>query len=517
MAGNRGARREWREEAARLGVCIPARVTGFIDSSPVAHDAAAHALPIVYPGSADTVSILQESSPEEVDAAVAAARRSFRERVWSGCSVAQRQATLRRVQALIVEHREELAFLECLAAGLPLYHLRDRQVPRAAENFGFFADTIGQLAGETFEQMPGYLTTVTREPVGVCALVSPWNAPLALAGMQIASCIAFGNSCVIKPSERTPLALLRLMALLQEAGVPDGVVNLVNGRGSVTGDALCGHAGVDRIAFTGGHATARGIMAAAAGNLTPVHFELGGKSATVVFDDCDVERAIDAALLGTFSNSGQICIAGSRILVQRGIAERFIHAFVARTRTLCVGDPLDPRTEVGPLAFRAHLERVLSHVVRAKGEGAEVLAGGVPLSEHAPGFYMAPTVLRVATNALAICREEVFGPVATIQVFDSDDEAWEIANDSDFGLVAYVWTSGLSRALAAQQRLQVGTLWINTPLARDLRAPFGGVRQSGIGRDGPRQCAAFYTEEKATIVARGEISLRRLGDPSVPS
>ncbi|MEQ8516214.1 MAG: aldehyde dehydrogenase family protein, partial [Chromatocurvus sp.] len=227
--------------------------------------------------------------------------------------------------------------------------------------------------------------------------------------------------------------------------------------------------------------------------------------------DCDLERAVDGSLLGIFSNSGQICIAGSRILVQRGIAGRFIETFLTRTRSLRVGDPLDPQTEVGPLAFRAHLERVVAHVARAREEGAEVLAGGAALADRGAGYYMAPTVLRVASNSLAICREEVFGPVATIQVFDTEEEAWEIANDSDFGLVAYAWTQRLSRALAAQERLRVGTVWINTPLARDLRAPFGGFKQSGIGRDGPRQCADFYTEEKATIVARGEIRLRRLG------
>lgn len=513
MVHESGSQGTWRQEAARLGVRVPQRVTAFIDGHPMAAEDAAHVIPVVYPGTAETVSKLQESSSDEVDNAVAAALASFHGGTWSRCSTAERQATLRRVQALVVAHREELAFLECLAAGLPLHHLRDRQIPRAAENFGFFAETIGQLAGETFEQMPGYLTTVTREPAGVCALVAPWNAPLALASMQIASCIAFGNSCVLKPSEQAPLALSRLMTLLREAGVPDGVVNLVNGRGSVTGEALCRHAAVDRIAFTGGHVTARRIMATAARNLTPVHFELGGKSATIVFDDCDLERALDAALLGTFSNSGQICIAGSRILVQRGVAERFIDSFLARTRMLRVGDPLDPRTEVGPLAFRAHLERVVARVARAREEGAQVLAGGAALEGRGPGYYMAPTVLQVADNTLAICREEVFGPVATIQVFDSDEEAWEIANDSDFGLVAYVWTRALARAMAAQQRLRVGTLWINTPLARDLRAPFGGFKQSGIGRDGPRQCADFYTEEKATITPRGAINARRMGDP----
>jgi 5-carboxymethyl-2-hydroxymuconic-semialdehyde dehydrogenase/aminomuconate-semialdehyde/2-hydroxymuconate-6-semialdehyde dehydrogenase len=418
---------------------------------------------------------------------------------------------LRRIQSLVEAHADRLAFLECLGAGIPMQHLRVRQMPRAGENFGFFAEVIGQLAGETFEQLDGFITTVTREPAGVCALIAPWNAPVALATMQIASCIAFGNSCVLKPSEHTPLALAYLMQLIREAGVPDGVVNLVNGAGAVTGDALCRHPGVDRIAFTGGNETAKRIMVAAAPNLTPLHFELGGKSANIIFDDADIERAIDGSLLSIFSNNGQMCLAGSRILVQRGIAEAFIDRFVARARAINVGDPFSTATEVGPLAFRTHFERVHSHVRAAREQGAELLAGGSPIEALQPGFFLAPAVLGVQSNSLPICQQEVFGPVASVQIFDEDEEAFRIANDSQFGLVAYVWTDSLGRALEAQQRLAVGTVWINTPLARDLRAPFGGFKNSGVGRDGPRQCAAFYTEEKATISARARRPLQKFG------
>ena len=486
----------------------------------------AHAVPLLMggeavPGEGDRIAVLdpateaeigafREATADQVDEAVMAARVRFEAGDWSRASVPARQAVLRRVARAIRDEADSLAELESACAGLPIAHLAARQVPRAAENFDFFAEVIGQLAGETFEQMPGYLTLVTREAAGVCALLSPWNAPLALSSMQVASCIAFGNACVLKPSEHTPLAVHRMAELLGEAGLPPGVVNVVHGTGPVTGDALVRHAGVDRIAFTGGTATARHIMAAAAEHLTPVHFELGGKSANIVFADADLDRALDGSLVNIFSNNGQICIAGSRILVERSVAEAFIERFVARARALRVGDPKDPATEAGPLAFEAHLERVLAYAALAREEG-EVLCGGRRHPDFDRGYYMEPTVVRVEDNQRRICQEEVFGPFATIQVFDGEDEALAIANDSDYGLVAYAWTRDLERTLRLQQGLQAGTVWINTPLARDLRAPFGGFKQSGIGRDGPRQSAEFFTEEKATIVPREPVAIKALG------
>ena len=475
-----------------------------VDGRPVA-------LPAINPATEEPVTALAESGQEGVDAAVAAARAVFERGDWARKAVRERQGILREAARLVHEHRRELALLESLCAGLPVAHLQRRQIPRAAFNFEFFAEVIGQMAGETFEQEQNFLTTVTREPAGVAALVAPWNAPLALASMQIASCIAFGNSCVCKPSEYTPLSVLRLVQLLEQAGVPAGVVNLVNGLGGVTGRALVSHSDIDRIAFTGGTETARQIMADAAAQLTPVHFELGGKSANIVFADADLERAVDGSLVNMFSNNGQICIAGSRVLVQRAIADEFTERFVARVRHLRVGDPLDPATEVGPLAYAAHRDRVLGYMQLAREEGAEILAGGGPAPGFDRGYYVSPTLARVDSNALRICQEEVFGPFATVQVFDEPEEAIAIANDSDFGLVAYGWTSSLALAMQLQSEIRAGTIWVNTPLLRDLRAPFGGFKQSGIGRDGPRQCADFYTEEKATIVPRGDFDIVKMG------
>jgi acyl-CoA reductase-like NAD-dependent aldehyde dehydrogenase len=493
------------------GLHIPEVITGHIAGKPLPVDPQATLLPIYFPGSGEQIASLQQDSDRVVADAIASARNSFAAGEWSAQPTASRQRVFRRAAQLIREHAEELALLECLCAGLPASHLAIRQVPRAAENLDFFADYIGVMAGESFEQLPGYQTVVTRQPAGVAALFAPWNAPLALSSMQIASSLAFGNTCVLKPSEFTPLSVLRMVSLLEEAGLPAGTINIVNGSGAVTGSALASSADVDRIAFTGGGTTARQVMSAAAQNLTPVHFELGGKSANIVFDDADFDRALDGSLVNIFSNSGQICIAGSRILVQRGIATRFIEAFVARTRSLTVGNPLDPNTEVGPMAFRAHWQRVLDHIARAKSEGAVLLCGGEARTDLGDGYYISPTVFQVEHNQLSLCQEEVFGPVISIQVFDDDEQAFSIANDSRFGLVGYCWTGSLARAQAFQQKVAAGTLWINTPLARDLRAPFGGFKESGIGRDGPRQAAEFFTEEKATITARGHTPIRKMG------
>ena len=501
---------------AEKRLVLPEVVTGYIDAESLPIDPHANQLAVHFPGTGEPLTLLQEDDAKTVARAVACARNSFQQGDWSRSSTAARQGVFRRGAKLIREHAEELALLECLCAGLPASHLASRQVPRAADNLDFFADYIAVMAGETFEQMPGYQTTVTRQPAGVAALFAPWNAPLALASMQIASSLAFGNTCVLKPSEHTPLSILRMVSLLEEAGLPPGTINVINGTGMKTGAALAGSADIDRIAFTGGGASARQVMAAAAYHLTPVHFELGGKSANIVFDDAHFERAVDGSLVNIFSNSGQICIAGSRILVQRGISERFIEAFVARTRSLKVGNPLDPTVEVGPMAFKAHWEKVLDHIARAKSDGATLLCGGEALTDCGNGYFITPTVFQVDSNQLSLCQEEVFGPVVSIQIFDEDEEAFALANDSRFGLVGYCWTNDLTRAQLFQQRIEAGTLWINTPLARDLRAPFGGFKESGIGRDGPRQAAEFFTEEKATITAYGDTPIRKLGSLEAP-
>ncbi|MDG1064772.1 MAG: aldehyde dehydrogenase [Luminiphilus sp.] len=496
-------------EASKL--TIPDVITGHVAGLSALTNSSATLLPVHFPGTGESIASLQEDAAAQVNTAVSAARARFHSGEWSQCTTTEKQRVFRAAAQAIRNNAHELALQESLCAGLPFAHLASRQIPRAADNFDFFADYIGQLAGETYDQLHDYRTVVTRQPAGVAAIFTPWNACLALSSMQIASCIAFGNSCVLKPSEFAPLAVLQLVRLLESAGLPSGVVNIVNGRGSVTGAALATAEGVDRIALTGRGNTARKVMAAAAARLTPVHFELEGNSANIIFDDADLDRAIDGALLSAFGNSGQICIAGSRILVQKNIADRFIEAFVARTKDLQVGDPLDDLTEVGPMAFAQHQQKILNYFALAENTDATLLTGGRAMPELGSGYFVAPTIFKVADNRSPLCQEEIFGPVVTIQIFNNDEDAWTIANDSRFGLIGYCWTESLRRAQAFQQRVDAGTLWLNTPIARDLRAPFGGFKASGIGRDGPRQAADFFTEEKATIAALGQPAIRKMG------
>ena len=383
-------------------------------------------------------------------------------------------------------------------------------VARAAENFEFFADVAATDAGQTFTQTGRYVSVCVREPVGVAAIFAPWNAPYILTSMKLAAALATGNSVVVKPSEFTPLSVARLVELCHQEGVPPGVLNLVNGEGAETGRPLAEHPDVDAIGFIGGTATGKAIMAAASNRLAKVGLELGGKSANIVCDSADLQAAVDGALLAIFSGAGQQCLAGSRLLVQRGIAAAFTDAFVARAKAIRLGDPFDPATEMGPLAHAGHAARIHAMVQAAIADGARLLAGGRFVQEAGAGFY-APTVLEVEDPALAICRDEVFGPVVTLQVFDTVDEAIALANDSRFGLAGYVWSEHLPTVMRVARGVRTGTMWVNTPLARDLRAPFGGYKQSGLGRDGRDACIDLFTEQKTVMVPTGPLTLPKLG------
>jgi acyl-CoA reductase-like NAD-dependent aldehyde dehydrogenase len=496
--------------ADRVPLRCPDRVVSIIDGRPVAVSRDGRDLPVVYPASGETISLLREADEAEVSSAVAAARAAFDQGPWSRMDVNQRKDILYAIRDRLRGHAEELAHLEVLNTGIPISHVQG-QVQRMTRNFEFFAEVASTLSGETYTQTSGYLTYVTREPKGVAALISPWNAPLALSSMRIAACIAFGNTCVLKPSEYTPVAVARMVELMHECGLPPGVVNLVNGRGAVTGAALVAHPGIDMVGFTGGTATGRAIMQAAGSKLKPCILELGGKSASIIDCGADLDRALDGALLGIFSNNGQQCLAGSRILVHRAVAERFIARFVERTRNLRIGDPMDPGTEIGPLAYEAHLERVLSYVDVARADGARLLVGGRRVEEARPGYYMQPTAVLAPSNGTRVCQEEIFGPFATFLLYDSLDEAIRIANDSPFGLVCYLWSGDLQAAMRVSRDVRAGTVWINTPMMRELRAPFGGFKQSGVGGDGASSSAEFFTELKTTTIPVDPPALRRLG------
>jgi len=498
-------------DRSKAKFAVAETVTSFIDGAGVPPQVGAFTLPVIYPATEELVCVLQEADAAEVDAAVMAARRAFQSGPWPRMSPDERKRIMLQIKQVLLAHGDELAYLETLNAGLTNSYVRNVHVNRMAWNFEFFAEVANQATGESYTQTKPYLSVVTREPVGVGALIGPWNAPMALCSMKIASCIAFGNTCVLKPSEFTPLSLRRVVELIHETDIPKGVVNLVNGRGQITGDALVSHPQVDVVSFTGGTGTGRTIAARAGQGLKPVALELGGKSANIVFASANLERALDGALLGIYSNNGQQCLAGSRILLERKIADEFIEMFVARSKKIVVGDPMDAKTQVGPLCYEAHMQRVLGFVDIAKSDGAELLTGGKRHSAFAKGYYVEPTAVSAKSNTARVCREEIFGPFATFLTFDDVDEAIAITNDSEFGLVGYVWSDHLPTVMKVTQNVRAGTLWVNTPLTRELRAPFGGYKNSGIGRDSAQDCLTFFTEAKTTTIPLAEFPLAKWG------
>lgn len=483
-------------------------VTSLIDGAAVPARADAHVMTAIDPASEAEMAQLVEADAAEVNRAVSSARAAFP--AWAGMHTNRRNDILFAIDERLKAHASELAELESRSTGLPIRGISGL-IARAAENYRAFAEVASTMAGETYSQNADYLTYVTREPRGVGALIAPWNAPLALGSMRLATCIAFGNTAVIKPSEFTPQSITRMVEIMHEAGLPKGVVNVVNGRGGVTGQALVDHPGIDMVGFTGGTGTGRTIMSTAGRNLKPAITELGGKSAAIVTENADFDRAIDGTLAAIYASNGQQCLGGSRILVQRSIADRFIAEFVHRTEAIRIGDPLEPATEMGPLAYAAHRDRVLSYIDIAVAEGGELLTGGDRPVGFDTGYYVRPIAMLAKSNASRVCQEEIFGPFATFLVYDTLDEAIEIANASDFGLVAYVWTGDLRQAMRCSREIRAGTIWVNTPMMRELRAPFGGYGDSGVGRDGATSSADFFTQLKTTSIPLTETPILPFG------
>ncbi len=497
--------------ASEHGITLPERIQGIVDGRPCANPDDPYLMPAVCPATEEVYGHLEESGPEQVDAAVASARRSFDESDWPRLSHNERKKMILRARDALAANSDELAAIQAMEVGLPLAQAKGMHVPRSLENFEFFCEVAGTMAGETFNQTGAYLSIVTREPVGVAALIAPWNAPTVLSSMKLGAALALGNTAVLKGSEHTPLTIQRMVEILHEGGLPPGVVNLVNGRGPVTGEALVSHPGVDVIGFIGGTATGKRIMASAAQNVTKVGLELGGKSANIVLESADLESAVDGSLLAILSGNGEQCLAGSRLLVQRSIADEFLDQFVQRMANVRVGDPFDSATEIGPLAFADHYAKVLSYVDVAKEDGAEILCGGGPHPGFDKGYFFQPTAALVDSNQARVCQEEIFGPFVAIQVFDTLDDAIAIANDSEFGLVGYVWSNDLDAVMQVSREVRTGTMWVNTPLTRDLRAPFGGYKSSGLGRDGLQSSVELFTEEKTTMIPTGPLTLPKIG------
>ncbi|MEM9013506.1 MAG: aldehyde dehydrogenase family protein [Pseudomonadota bacterium] len=472
--------------------------------------AGAHRLPIVNPDNGKPFCHLAEAEASTVETAAAAARAAFEAGAWSRTSIEKRQAVLYRAADFIDAHAEEIALLDALSTGL-LFGAMVGQAHAGAAWFRYFANLIGNTSDQVFQQLPNAKTIVTREAVGVAGLFTPWNIPVMGASLKLSAALAMGNSCVIKPSEQSPLGTVRLVELLHEAGVPTDVLHLVNGRGAVTGAALAASSDIDLISFTGGENAGRIIAREAAKRFAKVTMELGGKSANIVFADADYDRALDGSLLAIFANNGQACLAGSRILVHKKIADRFIADFVARGQSIKVGRPFDPNTELGPQSSAQQMARVLSFAEGASEDGCEILTGGDRATGIGDGYYVNPTVALAKSNGVRICQEEIFGPFATFLTFEDDEDAVNIANDTRFGLAAYLWTERLERAVTVGDRLRAGTVLINTPMLRERNAPFGGFGHSGIDREGGRWSLDFYSEAKATVMSDGRAPIPQMG------
>lgn len=436
------------------------------------------------------------------EAAITAARRAFDEGPWPRMTPKQRAAILHRLADKVDEHRDELAMLETRDGGKAISQTSHADIPRVALNLRFFADYVAMAGNEAYPD-GDLFSYVLYPPAGVVAAISPWNAPLMLATWKIAPALAFGNTVVLKPAPQTPLTAHRFAELAVEAGLPEGVLNVVHGFG---GDEVAGpltsDPRVDRITFTGSSATGVKILQTAAVNHTPVSAEMGGKSANIIFADADLDIAVPKALRAIFVGNGQVCLSGTRLLVQNSIRDEFLDRFVSEAAKLKVGDPKDPETFVGPLITDEHLSKVSGYVDLAREEGGEVVLGGARLTTdaHASGFYYPPTIITGLTNQDRVAREEIFGPVETVLGFDSEEEALRIANDSPYGLAGMLFTTNLDRAHRMAANWKAGTVWINTFFERDLRLPFGGEGSSGLGREGGQFSRDFFTEPRAVTI-----------------
>jgi aminomuconate-semialdehyde/2-hydroxymuconate-6-semialdehyde dehydrogenase len=450
----------------------------------------------IEPATGRVIAHIPDSDERDVNAAVDAARRAFPS--WSKTAVAERSRLMMKLADLIEQNFDELALLESRDNGKTITLARRLDIPRSIANFRFFAGAVLHQSSDAHVTDASALNYTLRQPLGVAGLISPWNLPLYLLSWKIAPAIASGNTCVAKPSELTPLTANRLAELSVEAGMPDGVINIVHGYGAKAGGAITSHRDVPAISFTGGTATGAKVASAAAPLFKKVSLELGGKNPNVIFADADMDQAVSTSIQSSFANQGEICLCGSRIFVERKAYSEFVDRFVAATRKLRVGDPSDEKTDVGALISEAHLNKVTGYVELARQEGGTVETGGNRLDRA--GWFMDPTVITGLGCDCRVLQEEIFGPVVTITPFDTEDEAIAFANSTRYGLSATLWTRDLQRAHRVAAAIDAGTVWINCWLLRDLRVPFGGMRESGVGREGGFESLNFFTDAKNICV-----------------
>lgn len=448
------------------------------------------------PATGEPVAEVPDSDGRDIDSAARAAHQAFES--WSRTPAAERSRLLLRLADLIEEHAEELAQLESRDSGKPISLARRLDIPRAVANFRFFGTAILHFASDAHVTDRAALNYTLRQPIGIAGLISPWNLPLYLLSWKIAPAIVAGNTCIAKPSELTPMSANRLAGLSVEAGIPAGVINIVHGYGQKAGRALTVHDDVAVISFTGGTVTGSAIAANAAPRFKKLSLELGGKNPNVIFADADLDDAIATSIRSSFWNQGEICLCGSRIFVERSIYDPFVERFVAATKKLKVGEPSDESTDVGALISAAHVEKVTGYIELAKQEGGTVVTGGRRIERR--GFFVEPTVITGLSCDCRVLQEEIFGPVVTVTPFDREEEAIAFANSTRYGLSATLWTRDLQRAHRVAAAIDSGTVWINCWMLRDLRVPFGGMKESGVGREGGFESLNFFTETKNVCV-----------------
>jgi len=455
---------------------------------------------VVNPATEEVIAEVASAEQTDVDAAVAAARAAF-DGPWAKLSARERGRLVWKIGEKLMERADEIARLETLHNGKPIFESRHIEVPAAAECFQYFAGWADKIHGETIPVKGNYLTYTLREPIGVVAAIVPWNFPLLLTAWKVAPALACGNTVIIKPASQTPLTALALAEIAQEVGLPPGVLNVITGPGSKVGQMLVEHPGIDKIAFTGDTSTGKGIMRGAADTLKKITLELGGKSANIVLPDADLDAAIRGATTGIFYGKGEVCAAGSRLLVDKSIKSEFIDKVAARAKKMAPGDPLDPKTRLGAISSKKQLETDLRYIEIAKKEGATLVAGGARADiGTGKGYFLQPTIFDGVTPEMTIAREEIFGPVLAAIDFADIDEAIARANDSSYGLAAAVWTKDIRKAHYVARKLQAGTVWINTYNIYDTAAPFGGYKQSGFGREMSMHALEHYTQVKSVWV-----------------
>ncbi|MCL6698604.1 aldehyde dehydrogenase [Sphingomonas sp. NSE70-1] len=458
----------------------------------------------INPATGQPIASIAACGAADVDAAVASARKAFEDGRWSRRSPKDRKLVLQRFADLLDEHREELALLETLEVGKPISDTRSVDIPKAAYMIRWYAEAIDKQYGDVAPTGPTALALTTREPLGVVAAIIPWNFPLYLAAYKLGPALATGNSVILKPAEQSSLTALRAAELAVEAGLPEGVFNVVTGNGLTAGRALGLHMDVDCIAFTGSARTAKVFLRyAGESNMKKVQLEAGGKSPNIVMPDAtDLDEIARQAAWGVFYNAGQVCSAGSRLLVHRNVHDELLGKIADVTAEMKIGDPLDEATQIGALIDEAQLRRVLGYIEQGKLEGAELVAGGNRTLLSSGGYFVEPTIFAGVSNQMAIARDEIFGPVLSVIGFDSADEAISIANDSDFALGAAVWTSSIDTAHSVSALLHAGLVWVNNYDASDLTVPWGGFKQTGTGRDKSLEAMNEYTGSKTVWIAR---------------